>query len=284
MKKPILKANILLALIVFVASCTERIDIDLDQQEYARIVVEGAISTDTMAHMITITKTADYFDNLPPAPVTNANVSVYNDFEEYQLTEKPENSGRYFTGSDVYGTVGREYEMKITLAEEVGGTTEYHASSSIYPINQLDSIALEFHEDWGNEGFWEVKCYVWDPPTTDFYMFYVYRNGAPCNDTITEVFVVDDILYNGNYTNGIGVAFLDQSADHQKLEPGDVVTLRVSRITEDYTNFLWEVQEEVSFSTPLFSGPPANVKGNIDNGGFGAFAAYSNSYASTVVK
>jgi hypothetical protein len=265
-------------------SCTKRIDIDLDQQKYTRIVVEGAISTDTAAHLIILSKTADYFENQPPTPVTNAEVLIYNDIEEYLLTEKPIGSGRYFTESDVYGTVGRNYQMKVLLEEEISGEKEYNASSGIYPINQIDSIALEFHEDWGSEGIWEVKCYVWDPPTTDFYMFYVYRNGEACNDTISEIFVVDDLIYNGNYTNGIGVAFLDQSLAHQKLQPGDEVTLRLSRITEEYTDFLWQVQEEVSYNIPLFSGPPANVKGNIDNGGFGFFAAYSNSYASTIVK
>jgi len=284
MKNISYKLLVLFAFAIITFSCTERVDIELDQQEYARIVVEGALSTDTTAHLITLSKTADYFDNQPPTPVTNAEVMIYNDIEEYILTEKPANSGRYFTESDVYGTVGSEYQMKVLLEEEISGETEYNASSSIYAINQVDSIALEFHEDWGEEGFWEVKCYVWDPPTTDFYMFYVYRNGEPCNDTISDVFVVDDVLYNGNYTNGIGVAFLDQSYEHQKLLPGDIVTLRVSRITEDYTNFLWQVQEEVSYSIPLFSGPPANVKGNIDKGGFGAFAAYSNSYSSTIVK
>jgi len=284
MKNILKNLTLILMIAIFANACTERIDIDLDQLEYARIVVEGAISTDTTAHLITLSKTADYFDDQPPTHVANAQVTIFNDKEEYQLTEKPANSGRYFTESDVYGEVGREYEMKILLEEEIGGELEYHASSSIFPINQIDSIQLEFHDDWGEKGFWEIKCYVWDPPTTDYYMFYVYRNGAPCNDTITEVFVVDDLLYNGNYTNGIGVAYLDQGAAHQMLQPGDEVTLRVSRITEDYTNFLWEVQEEVSFNTPLFSGPPANVKGNIDNGGFGAFAAYANSYASTIVK
>ena len=284
MKNKFINLSLLITIAIMVYSCTEKIDIDLDQQEYARIVVEGAISTDTTAHLITLTKTADYFNNLPPAPATNAQVTIFNNLEEYHLTEKPANSGKYYTESDVYGLVGREYEMKIILEKEIGGELEYQASSIIYHINQVDSIGLEFHEDWGEDGFWEVKCYVWDSPTTDFYMFYVYRNGEPCNDTITEVFVVDDVMYNGNYTNGIGVAFLDQSLDHQKLEPGDNVTLRVSRITEEYTNFLWQVQEEANFSTPLFSGTPANVKGNIDKGGFGAFTAYANSYASKVVE
>jgi hypothetical protein len=275
---------IILLVALSVSACTERIDIDLDEQEYARIVVEGAITTDTTEHLVMLTKTSDYFHNEPPEPVSGAEVVIYNDSENYPLIEKPVNSGMYYTDPDVFGTVGREYHLKIMLEEPVGGYSEYEAVSTIYPINQIDSIALAFHPDWGTAGFWEVKCYVWDPPTEDFYMFHVYRNGQPCNDTITDVFVVDDLAYNGNYTNGIGVAFLNQAYQHQRLFPGDLVTLRISRITREYAMFLTEVQQEVNFSMPLFSGPPANVKGNISNGGIGAFAAFSSSYASAFVE
>jgi len=265
-------------------SCTEKIDINLDDQKYARIVVEGGISTDTGQHVITLTKTANYFDNQPPAAVSGAQVTIYNDTKEYQLTEDPNKPGDYLTDPDVYGVVGNEYLMDIKLSEEVGGQLAYTSSSQIYPVNQLDSIALEFHEDWGDDGYYEVKCYVWDSPSVDYYMFYVYKNGIRVNDTITDVFVVDDLLYNGNYTNGIGVGYLDQSMDHQKLNPGDTVTLQVARITKEYCYYLWDVQLEVSYQSPLFSGPPANVKGNISDGGFGFFAAYSSTYASTILE
>lgn len=279
MKKIII---VLFIALLALEACTERIDIDLDQQQYARLVVEGSISTDTTAHLVSLTKTSDYFSNQPPDPVSNATVRIYNDSEEYILEEKPGKSGQYYTDYGVYGTVGREYHLEISLEEEIGGSKYYEASSKIYPINQLDSIGLEFY-DWGPEGFWEVKCYVWDPPTTDYYMFHIYKNGRLVNDTVTDVFVVDDILYNGNYTNGIGVGYFNQDQENEKLDPGDLVTLRVSRITKEYTDFLWNIQEEVSYQTPLFSGPPANVEGNVSNGAFGAFAAYSSSYASTTV-
>jgi len=272
----------LIAIAIVTFSCTERIDVNLDAQKYARLVVEGEFSSDTLPHKVTLTSSEDYFSNSIPVGVSNAQLSIYNDDEEYQLTETPENAGIYLTAPDVYGQIGKTYTLKIELEEEIGGALSYEATSEIFPVNQLDSIGLEFHEDWGEEGFWEVKCYVLDPPTEDFYMFHIYRNGTLVNDTIDQVFVVDDLLYNGNYTNGIGVGFLNQSSEDEKLIPGDIVTLRVGRITKDYTDFLWQLQEEVSYQTPLFSGPPANVKGNINNGGFGAFGAYSTSYASKI--
>jgi len=275
---------IVMVLTITVMSCTERIDIKLDSQKYARLVVEGAITTDTTAQMIKLSKTADYFDNNPPEAVSGAAVYISSDAEEYQLTEMPEGSGTYFTGPGVYGKVGKTYETRIVLKDKIAGYDEYTATSSIYPINPLDSIGLDFKPDWGDEGFWEVKCYVLDPPTVDYYMFQVYRNNVLVSDSIDKVFVTDDALYNGNYTNGIGVAYLDQAREDQKLLPGDKVTLKVSRITKEYTEFVMEVQTEISFQSPLFSGPPANVKGNIDNGGFGFFAAYSSTYASVYVK
>jgi len=275
---------IVLFLSVFAASCTERIDINLDSQKYARLVVEGAISTDTAVHKIRLTKTADYFDNKPPEPVTEASVIISSDEEEFQLTETPAGSGIYLTDPGVYGKVGKTYETRITLKEQIGGYTEYSASSQIFKIYPIDSIALEFKPDWGEAGFWEVKCYVLDRPTEDFYMFKLFRNNILVTDSINEIFVTDDLLYNGNYTNGIGVGYLNQARDDQKLVAGDKVTLQISRITKEYTDFVMQVQTEISYQSPLFSGPPANVQGNVNNGAFGFFAAAACTYSSAVAE
>jgi hypothetical protein len=283
--KSILKIFAGLTLLILTTyACTERIEIELDRQEFARIVVEGAISTDTMAHKVVLSYTADYFENNPPEPVSGAAVTITTNTDAFTLTETPPNSGIYLTEPDVYGEVGKIYNLQISLQEELGGASVFEASSYIHPINELDSIALKFHEDWGREGFWEVKCYVLDPPTEDFYMFQTLINGKMITDSVSLLFVVDDLLYNGNYTNGIGVNFLDQTKDFELLYPGDTVTLRASRISKEYAEFLWKIQEEISYQNPLFSGPPANVYGNISNGGFGFFAAYSSSYASAVAK
>lgn len=273
---------ILLALVV--ASCTERIEINLNEQKYARLVVEGEFSTDTMAHTIRLTVSEDYFSNSMPVVVSNAQLSISSAGEEYPLSETAVGSGIYTTDPQVAGAVGSDYTLRILLDEAIGGEQEYTATSKIYPINQLDSIGLQFNEDWGDQGVWEVKCYVWDPPTEDYYMFHIYRNGVLINDTIDQVFVVDDALYNGNYTKGIGVGYLNQANQNEQLFAGDIVSLRVSRITKEYSEFLWSLQEEVSYQSPLFSGPPANVKGNISSGAFGAFGTYSTTYASKVVE
>lgn len=264
-------------------SCTERIDIQLDEMKYARLVVEGGISTDTTEHTVKLTKTAGYFDQRPPEPVTGARVIISGSSETYELTEIPSNSGIYRTSPDAFGKAGEEYHLRIELNEPIGGFKVYEAKSRIFPINTIDSIGLRFHPSWGRNGFWEVKCYVWDPPTEDYYMFQTLINGRITTDSIKHFFVVNDQFFNGNYSNGIGVNFLDQSLDYEKIQPGDTITLKALRLTKEHAEFIWQVQDEIRYQTPLFSGPPANVKGNISNGAIGFFGGWSVSSASAVV-
>ena len=95
--------------------------------------------------------------------------------------------------------------------------------------------------------------------------------------------MTDDRFFNGNYAYGAPIAYLRQGKYDEVLNQGDTVTVEMNSIGEAYTNFIWEAQSEVRGSNPLFSGPPANVKGNIDNGGTGFFSAYSVSRAYTIV-
>jgi len=62
----------------------------------------------------------------------------------------------------------------------------------------------------------------------------------------------------------------------------DTITFQAGNISEDYYNFIVTLQAETGFQTPLFSGPPANVKSNISNGATGFFAVYSVAYSTRV--
>jgi len=178
--------------------------------------------------------------------------------------------------------LGGDMPLDIELAQAVDGKLNYTASTSTPSIGDTVYIGLEYEPDWGEKGYYIVQCYYWDPPGANWYMFDIYKNDTLLTDTITEKQVVDDLFYDGGFTNGIGVGYLDQSRKDQVLRPGDVITFRASSITEGYANFVWEVQEEVSFSTPLFSGPPANVVGNLSDGAIGYFTSYPVLFASTV--
>jgi hypothetical protein len=265
---------------IFINSCTERIDIELDET-FTRLVVYGAITTDTTTHFIELSTTTSYYYNEAPPPVSGATVEIADDLGNVEtLTE--EIPGKYSTSPLFFAIPGRTYTLRIELDEEINGHITYMASSQVNPIYPIDSIGLVYQPDWGENGFYEVTCYYQDPPTTDFYMFNIYKNGELLTDTITKRFVIDDAFYNGNYTNGIGVGYLDQSNPRETLISGDLVTFQGCNITEEYYTFITTLQAETGFQTPLFSGPPANVKSNISNGAVGFFAAYGVAYSSKV--
>lgn len=253
-------------------SCTERIDIGLDDS-YIRLVVDGSLTTDTMAHTVILKTSSSYYYNQPSPMVTGAQVSITDGIQTFNLQE--DSAGVYRTDPTVFGVAGQTYRLKIKLATAIGGQMDYSANSTLYPIASLDSVSLFFHPDWSENGIWEVKCYVQEPPTIDFYRFMILKNNLMLTDTLNEWFITDDKFFNGSYTNGATVAYLQQGSDQEGLSKGDTVTVEVNSIGKDYFNFLTEAQAELRGSNPLFSGPPANVKGNIDNGAIGFFTTYS---------
>ena len=275
--------NIVFLFILLLAplySCTERIDISLDDSA-VRLVVEGSLTTDTMSHKVLLSSTSGYFYNQPPQPVSGATVTISDGENILNLTEVT--PGVYQTAPSVHGIEGKTYALNIKLNKQIGGFSDYTASSKLYPVAKLDSINLLYHPDWSSAGIWEVKCFVQDPPSADFYRFLISRNDTMITDTLDEWFVTDDRFFNGNYVNGLTVGYLDQSIKEQRLIPGDSMLVEMNNTGEGYANFLWESQSEIIGSYPLFTGPPANIKGNINNGAIGFFAAYSASRAMTNV-
>jgi hypothetical protein len=271
---------LILLLSLLTASCVERINIELDSS-FERLVVDGAITTDTTTQTVKLLKTTSYFYDQPAPPVTGADVRISDGETVYKLSE--ESPGIYRTSPSVFGVAGKTYSLDIKLAEPVGGYSDYKAESTLYPVANLDSIGLAFHSDWTENGIWEVKCWVQDPPTKDYYRFLVSKNGKMLTDTLDEWFVTDDRFFNGNYVYGAPIAYLQGDKTDEILKAGDLITVEMNSIDKEYATFVTEAQSEIRGSDPLFSGPPANVKGNLSNGAIGFFGAYSISRASTVV-
>ena len=266
------------------AACTEKIDLKLDTT-YTRLVVDGNIESDTGVYHVALTKSADYFSNEPVPRVSNATVFISDGTTPFPLHEtQPGISGIYETETGFAGKIGKTYTLHIDLAEAISGKTGFDATCYLPPVTHLDSIKAEFHSEYGKEGVWFVKLWAQEPPdTVNYYLFNLYRNGKLMTDTITKMVVSDDKFFNGSYMTGVSVIYINNEHKWETIYPGDTIMLQMSGITKEYYNFVNQVAQS-GFNIPFFSGPPANVTGNISNGGIGFFAAYSNSFAKTVVR
>lgn len=276
--------HILPCLLAFVlVQCTEKIDIKLNNTA-PRLVVDGAITTDTTAHRIRLATSTDYFYNQPAPAVTGALVTINDGSSTLTLAEKPAGSGNYETPATYYGLPGKTYALHIELKEALNGQKIYNATETMPKQLKIDSIKLKFNEDIYKNGSWETNLYLQDPPDENFYSFKGYKNNKLITDTINRVTITDDKLFNGRYSNGITVLFWNQNENWQMVKTDDLIKLQLGSITKSYYKFIQELQLEVGEKNPLFSGPSANVSTNITNGGLGYFAVYATSYASTKVK
>jgi hypothetical protein len=279
MKKTLITGLFIIAGLFIFNSCTEKIDIDLGTT-YTRFVVDGVITTDTMAHYVKLTKSIDYYSQTDVPAVSNATVTINDGFETVMLEESDSITGLYLTPEDYFGVPERNYQLNIELEEAINGQTSYSASSKLNPVAPIDSIKVVYKEEWEA---WELQLFATDPIAVNFYMFDVYKNGKLLTDTIDEVGISDDKYFNGNFTYGAAVYYFSKDNPDEELFPGDSIKLRMAGITSEYYTFVVDVMNETfEFRNPLFSGPPANISTNISNGGMGFFTAFAVSYATTI--
>ena len=270
----------LVVVLFLLFACTERIEIETEPA-MVRLVVDGSLTTESGPHQVRLSLTGDYFGGRPAPPVTGAEVSLLTAGRLLPLQET--SPGVYATSQGVPGIPGETYTLRVKTAFPVGGHTEFEATEVLLPPIHLDYIQLEFYPDYSEEGMWEARGYFRDPPDAGWYRFLAFRNNVLITDTLTEWYVTDDLLFGGRYVNGWRVAFLQQHRPDEALAPGDTLTIRMDRISREYADFIQGAQAEMRGSWPLFTGPPANVKGNVSNGAIGFFAAFPVSQASAVV-
>ena len=271
-------------MIILIASfsCTERIQLELDSS-YTRLVVYGEITDMPGVHQVRLTTTSDYFYNKEIPFVSDAIVEISDGEVNHLLTEK--GNGIYETSEDFTGVPGKTYQLNISDVDiNQDGEKEFYRASSYMPeLGKMDSISLKYTTNSFFSG-WEIQVWAWDrPEKRDYYVFKAYLNGRLVTDTLTELVVQNDDLFNGNYTYGITSQFLiDSNADERAL-PGDTVVFEINGINQEYYNFLVEAQNESFGNNPLFSGPPANITTNLSNDAIGFFTAYSVKQARKIV-
>ena len=277
-----MRTSILIFLsIILLSSCREKIDFDLNSSN-TRIVIDGNITSEYKRHLVKISKTSSYYDTEPGAKVTDAFVTISDGTNTFILSE--EEPGMYYTDS-LSGEVGKTYTLEVnyegttysgqsTLLEvaPVNGIIVVQPFDTIPIINEVDSdyvIAISIDEPAG---------------LGDYYLFKYFINGTLESDTVLEYSFVDDTFIDGVTFDTLGINITPvYYVDHKDLEVGDVVKLDVMSIDKSYNDYLISVLIQSEFQGGLFSGPAANVKGNLSNGALGYFYASDVSSAETIV-
>ena len=259
-----MKKNILFFLIIaLVTSCVEDIDLPLKSSGTRMLVVEGQITTDTTAHWIKLSYTADYYNNVSD-PVEDATVTVTDGETAFVLTEDPQHKGLFTTAADVYGLPGKTYTLTITgIDTDKDGETETYTAESVMPaFPKVDSIQAgifhKFFTDVLQVDFWGE-----DSPTPgEAYLYKVTINNVMVTDSLNEWGFSDDEVYNGQKAIAEPVMYLDQKQEQYVAKDGDVIGLEYAAIPYQYYKFLFDAVWEWNGADP-FGGNPANIRTNI---------------------
>ncbi len=276
---------ILVTALLLASACTEDIEIELDST-YARLVVEGAVTTDSINHYVLLSKTSNYFSNRPSPPIQNALVELTFGGETLQLLENETIPGRYETPDAFRGVIGTTYDLDISQLDvgQDGEDDHYHASSTMLGGSELEKIELKYYPTPVSSGY-TVFLYLYNPvEIRDWFGYKLIKNSDILTDSLSKYGVISDELFDTGYFPGLPVGFLSDDDPREAVHPGDTVTLELNCIEEAYYNFVSDAQLELAGNFPLFSGPPSNVASNIDNGAMGIFAAYSIQRTSVILE
>ncbi len=263
---------------LILSSCREKIDFDLND-DLPRLVIDATMSTDYKRHKIEITKTSSFYNQQEAEKISGAQVTVSDGTQNIVFNELM--PGVYLSDS-VAAQVGKTYQLNVTYQGE-----SYMASSSVFPVSQLDSIVTVQEFDTipiinEVDSTYSLGIAITEQAGLgDYYLFKYYINGFLESDTIREYSFTEDTFIDGisfDFNPLISV----YQIDHDNVQSGDLITLEIHSISEDYLDYLAAVLLQTEFRQgTIFDGPASNVGGNISNGALGYFFVSDVSRAST---
>jgi len=266
---------------ILTSSCVEEIDDMSFGSTYPRLVVEGAITTDTTEHIVKLTKSGPVINNEPYERISNAVLKISDGTNEFNLTEDPDNKGVYKTASTVYGLPGNTYTLIINNVDiDNDGVFEtYTAQSELRKMNPIDSIGVLYDGSNPDYAGWLIKLYGKEiGGGRNFYLMKAYINNYLVTDSTHEYrYVSDNTGFNGKYFYGFSVYMLDKKKKDEQVAVGDTITLEMDGIDKGYFTFINDFTQEYYPKVPIFSGPSADISTNVEPSkkAVGYFAAYS---------
>lgn len=262
-------------LLLLISACQEKIDLELNE-DYQRLVVEGALTNIDTTQTIVLSKTSSYFSDEQTPRVEGANVTVTDGQNTYAFIE--DSAGFYISEHPFSGEKGKTYTLNIELDNPINDERFYSASEKMPVTLNLDSITAEALQSPSPQASDDIQVKGWgqEPATpNNYYIWDLYVNGKHHSDTLDERSFTDDELVNGSYIPGLPIFFYDG-------DDMDTIEVYTQSITGEYYQFLLAFIQEASFGGGNFSGPPANIKGNISNGALGYFCVKAVSKNKTV--
>jgi len=284
--------NLLLILILFLASCEKDINIKLDASQ-SRLVVDATIENN-QPPVVFLSQSLDFFGKIDPTVlsaslVRNAKVTVTDGTTTVTLSEDSVIQGNtkvfFYTTSGTNqffrGRLGAKYDLRIEVLGNI-----YTASTTIPQLTRkVDSLYWEKVPLADDSNDVRLMLTGTDQPGFgDFIRYFTKRGQDPFLAGFNSVF--DDQIIDGTtYTVQVDKGF-DKNAEFADslsfFKRGDTVTLKLCNIDKGTYDF-WRTYE---FSFQSIGNPfssPTRILGNISNDALGYFGGYGAQYHTIII-
>lgn len=280
---------IFLLTVIFLTSCYEEIDLELDPFE-PELVVEAYINQHfPMLNYVILTRTLDFYNpDLDAAYVPGARVSILeggsikNDpvwdestriyLQEIELSlEGGELMRLYFDISfQMQPQTGKWYKLEVQTEEET-----VTAITSIPELVEIDSVSYRFVETENDTDQFRVTLHYQEPlEFGNFYrqMYYINVDLPLAWGRLNSDFIYSDEYFNGEYRNFIY---------YNNFASGDTVHFFLNSIDKSsytyWVDFSRAMNNGGPFAAPII--PESNV-----NGGRGVFTGMAVSYKKLIIE
>jgi hypothetical protein len=261
-----LKWSGVVAALFLLVSCEDIMNVNFVGNSTKNLVVDGSITTDKAQQIVTLSYSGDYFEISAQEMATGAVVFISDGTDIFPMKELKD--GVYATEDIVAGKVGKKYTLSVRLPDG----REFTASDSMEACSDIDSIRQSENYNLYMSGYgYDVLFYGHEPqPAGNHYMYELVIDNKLYTDTITEVSFASDEFVNGSFVRDYQVFRIREK---DLTEMSSTVMLEMYSISKAYYEFLSALMVETIWRGSPWDGPPANIPGNVSNGGNGFFRA-----------
>ena len=257
-----LLSTYILLLPILCASCTEKIEWELDYKESDVIVVEGKITSELLPHDVILTWPV-YEMNTLPEPVTGTEVEINDARTIHSLTEDPSRPGVYLSDGSFAGEVGKGYQLRIRHGERQITAVAFMREALPFPNMRLRLVQ-------NNPPLYEVYINDQNGPSIirmelDWSHVRGYEN-LPSHENHALIY---------HYTLGtVDVNHIfSPDREHVYFPPGTIVYREKESVSRAYGEFLRGMLSETDWRGGVFDVLPGNARTNLSEGAIGFFTA-----------
>ena len=261
--------------ILTLAGCVKQTDWPLQSEQLNLLVVEGVLTDERKSQMVRLHYPVDQL-NAPPAPVVGATVLISNEDSSWALTEKPLNSGLYFTSVTFAARPEKNYTLQIHHNNKV-----YTAKASMVAGSQFQELRYERRNDGNYYISWVASAFNGEKPA--MWELLLDWSKVPGYETRDPESCKAKVMFYTLPTLDVSEVFAPE-VEEIGFPAGTIITERRYSLTPEHAEFIREMLLETSWQGGLFTTAPANVSTNLSQGATGYFGVCAMTFVSIIVQ